>query len=321
MVRAAWEAAEYLPVVLPLALATVIGGIDCTESAAAVGDHYSARQVIGVEAIATLVASFCGGVIQTTPYIGHPAYKAMGGRSAYTLATALFIGAAGVFGFFGYFFQWIPEAVVYPILIFVGLEITAQSFLATPQKHYPAVALACVPALAFLSLLFVGQIFGDESVRKATFESNQPAQSQVASSSSLDRLPVTQENLMNPKLKSQLQIANMLKSGFVVTSLLWASSLAFSIDRRMFASAALMVLASCFTLFGIIHSPIPGESIYLPFTIEGSLSQWALPAQYRSLVFQWALGYALTGLLLGGWGLYLRQIDEASDGAVKGEGI
>ena len=33
-----------------------------------------------------------------TPYIGHPAYKAMGGRAAYTLATAIFIGGAGVFG-------------------------------------------------------------------------------------------------------------------------------------------------------------------------------------------------------------------------------
>ena len=30
-------------------------------------------------------------MIQTTPYIGHPAYKAMGGRAAYTLATAIFI--------------------------------------------------------------------------------------------------------------------------------------------------------------------------------------------------------------------------------------
>ena len=37
---------------------------------------------LGVEAIATLVAALCGGVIQTTPYIGHPAYKAMGGRAA-----------------------------------------------------------------------------------------------------------------------------------------------------------------------------------------------------------------------------------------------
>ena len=31
---------SYLPVAIPLALATVVGGIDCTESAAAAGDDY-----------------------------------------------------------------------------------------------------------------------------------------------------------------------------------------------------------------------------------------------------------------------------------------
>src|SRR5439155_6921718 len=34
-----------LPVVLPFALATIVGGIDCTESAAAAGDEYDTRSV------------------------------------------------------------------------------------------------------------------------------------------------------------------------------------------------------------------------------------------------------------------------------------
>ena len=92
-----------------------------------------------------------GGVIQTTPYIGHPAYKKMGGRAAYTLATALFIGAAGYFGGFTLLFEWLPKAAMFPILVFVGLEITAQSFQATPTQHYPALALAVLPALAYLA--------------------------------------------------------------------------------------------------------------------------------------------------------------------------
>ena len=82
----------YLGFILPFAFATVIGGIDCAESAASVGDEYKSSHVIGIEAFATFAAACCGGVIQTTPYIGHPAYKAMGGRAAYTLGTALFIG-------------------------------------------------------------------------------------------------------------------------------------------------------------------------------------------------------------------------------------
>ena len=50
--------------------------------------------IIAVEGFSTVVASLFGGVIQSTPYIGHPAYKAMGARAGYTLATALFVGAA-----------------------------------------------------------------------------------------------------------------------------------------------------------------------------------------------------------------------------------
>ena len=151
--RSGREAIRYLPVAIPLALATVVGGIDCTESAAAAGDDYPTGQIIAAEGLATLVGGFFGGVIQSTPYIGHPAYKAMGARSAYTLATALFVGAAGIFGYFDWIFFFIPKAVIFPILIFVGLEITAQSFHATPVRHYPAVALACVPALAYLAVL------------------------------------------------------------------------------------------------------------------------------------------------------------------------
>ena len=44
------------------------------------------------EALATIVAGLCGGVVQNTPYIGHPAYKAMGARAGYTLVTGLVIG-------------------------------------------------------------------------------------------------------------------------------------------------------------------------------------------------------------------------------------
>src|SRR5207248_11775223 len=49
------EAIGYLPVAIPLALATVVGGIDCTESAAAAGDEYPTGQIIAVEGFAALV--------------------------------------------------------------------------------------------------------------------------------------------------------------------------------------------------------------------------------------------------------------------------
>ena len=275
----AWQdSLKYLPVVIPFALATVVGGIDCTESAAAAGDEYSTGQVIAVEAVATILAGLCGGVIQTTPYIGHPAYKAMGGRAAYTLATALFIGGAGLFGFFGYFYALIPKAAVFPILMFVGLEITAQSFSATPRRHYPAVALACTPALASLIVIFTDQALAAGHISIGALEQN-PATALLA------------KNLLTLRI---------LSAGFIVTSLIWAAALAMLIDRRFRRAAAFVATGAAASLFGVIHSPLPGSPLAFA---------WALPeappasaAGQSPLAF--ASAYGLLAILLLAWGFW-----------------
>ncbi len=232
---------EYLPYIIPFAITTVIGGIDCAESAASAGDQYSTRSIISVEALATIAAGLCGGVIQTTPYIGHPAYKFMGARAAYTLATALFVGAAGVFGFFGLLFQWIPEAAVLPILVFVGIEITAQSFQATPRRHYAALAFACMPAFAKLVMIFLGQF-----------------------------LEVMDFERMPPHLSSLLLYLSVLAGGFIISSLLWSSALAEVIDRRFNRATIYLLIAAVLTAFGVIHSPIPGDKMFWPWQLADS---------------------------------------------------
>ncbi len=261
------ETMRYLPVILPFALATVVGGIDCTESAAAVGDEYDTRLIVAGEGIATLVASLCGGVIQTTPYIGHPAYKAMGGRAAYTLATALFIGSAGVFGFFAYLYVIIPKAAVFPILVFIGLEITSQSFQATPKRHYPAVALACIPALAYLALIYADKVIGENNIE------------------------------LSPALGEEIQTLRILSNGYIVTSLLWASTLAAIIDRRLRTTAAFLLTTAICALFGVIHSPLAGSPMYLP---------WQLDSHPFELVMRYVTGYLLAALMLLGLHYYTK---------------
>ncbi|UUO06874.1 permease [Blastopirellula sp. J2-11] len=267
------DALHYLPVVIPFALGTVIGGIDCVESAAAVGDEYDTDRIILVEAIATLIAGLCGGVIQTTPYIGHPAYKAMGGRSAYVLATAIFVGGAGTLGYFGYLYWLVPKSTVFPILVFIGLEITAQSFLATSKKHYAAVSLACVPALAALVLVFVddaqGQYMGQSAQLMAAIEQL------PADTAGLDKVKasaetiqsISQGNFFGP-LGVKLQTLRMLSGGFILTSLMWGSALAMIIDRRLLTAAGFFATSGLFALFGVIHSPLPGSPVVLPWAVE-----------------------------------------------------
>lgn len=270
------DALAYVPIALPFALATVVGGIDCTESAAAAGDTYDTRTVIAVEAVATLLAGLSGGVIQTTPYIGHPAYKAMGGRAAYTLATALLIGSAGLIGYFAWLNTYIPAPAVFPILVFIGLEITAQSFLATPRRHYAAVAFACLPALAFLAMNIPGRILADPAL----------------SGTSTDDL--------DPVLHENMQTLAMLSSGFILTSLLWAWSLAKVIDRRLMAAAGVMTLAGTMTLFGLIHSPLPGNQLFVPIGPD-AWGDVVLASEHRWHVMEFAAGYFAAALLLLAW--------------------
>ena len=259
----------YLGYIVPFAVVTIVGGVDCAESAASVGDKFKTSRVIGAEAIATVVAALCGGVIQTTPYIGHPAYKAMGGRAAYVLATALFIGGAGLAGYFSYLFLWIPEAAVLPILIFIGIEITAQSFHATPRRHYAAIAVACIPALAKLVAIQLSMFMG------------------VMDFSSVPEGAAA-------FLQGHLLVINVLAGGFIFTSLIWASAVAKIIDRRYVTAAWYLVAASVLVLFGVMHSPLAGDRMFWPTEIA------EMATDSRGYVIQYCIAYLVMAAICFG---------------------
>ncbi len=266
------EIVSYLPVALPLALATVVGGIDCTESAAAAGDDYPTGQIIAAEGVATLVGGLFGGIIQSTPYIGHPAYKAMGARAGYTLATAVFIGTAGVFGYFDWIFFLVPRAVVFPILIFIGLEITAQSFHATPVRHYAAVALACVPALAYLAQINLNQVLPELTRPYAE---------------------------LSPMTQHWIATVTMLSGGFIITSLLWGTLLAEMIDGRVKRAAGTLLLAAACSWFGIIHSPLPSSPVTSPAAVLRQLrEQGRAAAASEQTPYHWGAAYAAMAITL-----------------------
>jgi AGZA family xanthine/uracil permease-like MFS transporter len=260
-----WPTLLKLPVVLPFALITIVGGIDCTESAAAAGDEYDTRTILLTEGLASLAAGIFGGVIQNTPYIGQPAYKAMGGRASYTLATALFVGAAGCFGWFTHVFDWFPQVVMYPILVYVGLEIMAQSFRATPVQHYPALALAMLPALAALAIILIDQVLGSSA-------------------------PSAGGAILAQTLRCS-------SNGFIVTSLLWAAALAALLDGRLKRSAVYLVIAGICALFGVIHSPLRSQPIDLPWHIAASLGTESPEARFQT-PYHWAAGYGLAVMFL-----------------------
>jgi len=244
----AWLAAlpaalPFFAIALPFALVTIVGGIDNTESAAAAGDEYRTRDILLTEALATVLAGVCGGVVQNTPYIGHPAYKAMGCRAGYTLATALVIGLGAMVGMLSVLVGVLPEAAVACILVFIGLEITAQAFHASPRHHGAAVALALVPTAAAVTIIQAGGLLA--GVGKSAAD-------------------LTGDAALG------WQALLLLGNGFILTAVVWATAVVAILDRRFAGAAVACAVASVATLFGLMHSPVPSGAVFWPWEAPGA---------------------------------------------------
>ena len=259
-------ALQYLPIAIPFGLLTVVGGINVTESARVAGDDYNTRDILLTEAVATLIAGVCGGVAQSTPYIGQPAYKGMGARAGYTLLTGIFIGLGGMLGYISFIVEAIPRAVLAPILIFVALDIMSQSFLACPPRHAAAVAFSFLPSVARLVQIKLG----DPTL--------------VAPAHFTELL-----NTPGKELPSAL-VTVALGNGFILTAMLWGAFLAEMIDRRLKICALYLGILAAFSFFGLIHSPLPDGSMALPWAL-------AMPLQ-RTVAYQFSAAYLLLALLV-----------------------
>jgi AGZA family xanthine/uracil permease-like MFS transporter len=279
---------QYLPMAIPFAILTVVGGINVTESARLAGDDYPTRDILLTEAVATLLAGVCGGVSQSTPYIGHPAYKAMGGRAAYTLACALFVGLGGMLGYIPLMAKILPLACLAPILIFVAYDIVAQSFHATPKAHAAAVCFAIFPSVAQLL--------------RITLDKANP----VLLSSALDPDMVAETAKIPLSFVDNFGVFVMLANGFILTAMLWGAFLAFLIDHRFGATAATLALCSALSLFGVIHSVLPTGGIYLP---------WSAALGGSAAPYHWAASYALVALMIVALGTTARASAASEDAA------
>ncbi|MGQ9496435.1 MAG: hypothetical protein ACUVRY_09335 [Thermoanaerobaculaceae bacterium] len=273
-------ALKYLPIAVPFALLTVVGGINVTESARVAGDDFNTRDILLTEAVATLVAGLCGGVAQSTPYIGQPAYKGMGARAGYTLLTGLFIGLGGIFGYVSYIVELIPRAVLAPILIFVALDIMVQATLACPARHAPAVAFAYFPTVARLLAI---KLSNPQIVPATQFAQLLHAQGK--------ELP-------------EVLVTVALGNGFILTAMLWGAFLVEMIERRFLRSAAYLVLLGVMTFFGVVHSASPDGVMYLPWKLADGLQ--------RTVAYQFAAGYMVLAAAIFFLGL-TRASREASE--------
>lgn len=262
------DTVPYLPLLLPFGLLMVVGGINVSESARAAGDDYRTRDVLLVEAASTLAAGLCGGVAQTTPYIGQPAYKHMGARTGYTLLTGLFVGIGGMLGVLAGLVQWLPLAVLAPIIVYVAIDITVQAFQATPREHAPAMVLGFLPSVAYMMTIKVGNPAWIAPDRFA----------QLSTSLDGHGLP-------------ELAVITTLGNGFIITAMLWTTAVAAMVDGRLRRAAAVLAVGALLTLFGVIHSVQPQGALQLPWTLAGlqRTIAWQFAGAYVGLALAMAL--------------------------------
>jgi AGZA family xanthine/uracil permease-like MFS transporter len=257
---------DYLPLIIPFALLTVVGGVNNTESARVAGDDYDVRSILLVEAAATLLAGLAGGVAQTTPYIGHPAFKEMGARSGYTLLTGVFIGVGGVLGFLANLIEMVPLAVLAPVLVYLALNITAQAFSAVPARHAIAIAISFFPSIA----------------RLLTIELSDPKYISPQKIAALMTAP--QHGL------PALSVIVALGNGFIITATIWAAFVVEMIERRLRSAAVYLAVGGALCFFGIVHSVRLDGSAYVLLQLDGV---------QRNAAIQFCAAYfVLAGVLL-----------------------
>jgi AGZA family xanthine/uracil permease-like MFS transporter len=260
------ELGNYLPLIIPFALLTVVGGVNNTESARVAGDDYDVRSILLAEAAATLLAGVAGGVAQTTPYIGHPAFKEMGARSGYTLLTGVFVGVGGMLGFLANLIEIVPLAALAPVLVFLALNITAQAFSAVPARHTLAVAISFFPSIARLLSI---ELSDPKFIPPRRFA---------------ELMSVPEHGLPT------VSVIVALGNGFIITATLWAAFVVEMTERRLRTAALYLGAGGVLCFFGVIHSVrLDGSTYLLP----------SLAGPSRDIAIQFCAAYfVLAGALL-----------------------
>jgi adenine/guanine/hypoxanthine permease len=90
------------------------------------GDRFHVGWSMALDAICTIIGAMFGSPFPTCIFIGQPAFKAMGARSAYMLLSGVFVFVVAVTGATSLIFSVVPMSAGVGFLLWVGVLITAQ---------------------------------------------------------------------------------------------------------------------------------------------------------------------------------------------------
>ncbi len=250
-------------VILPIEIYNFIETMNNVESAEAAGDSYPVRNCQIMDGVGTMGGALFGSPFPTTVYIGHPAYKKLGGRSGYALGVGIAFLLIAMFGLMDLLHHYIPVAAVAPILVYIGINITGQAFSATPKAHAVAVAFALLPHVSSILVQHVD------------------AAARTVSGLLKQGIPSNFHQVLLAKEYVHYNGHFSLSKGAIIIGLLWGAIVASLIDKKSLKAAFFSLAAALLTLFGIIHVPQVGIHYqnhifygYLLLTILLFSTQW-----------------------------------------------
>ena len=227
--------APLLATAIPLGIYNFTEAMSNVESAAAAGDNYNLRNILLADGIGAVVGAILGSPFPPAVYIGHPGWKAVGGRIGYSLATGVVIALVCFLGLTALLLAVVPLVAILPILLYIGLVIGAQAFQASPKEHAPAVVLAIIPNVAAWGHLQVDSALNAAGTAAATLGFDKLAGSGIV-----------------------YHGMQLLGGGAVLAGLVLAAMAAFIIDRQ-FKNAAFWAFAGALlSFFGFIHGETLG---------------------------------------------------------------
>ena len=267
---------RFLGVTIPLGLLSALGSLQNIESAASAGDRFNTTSCLVVDGIGTIAAALFGSCFPTTMYIGHPGWKGLGARAGYSVLNAGFFTLVFLGGVGGLIAALVPIEAGAAIVLWIGIVITAQSYEATPRRHFPAVAIAFFPAIAAWVAIKCEMLYGQTGASEALAD-------------------VVRDN--PHAFWVGLYALAGANSGFVLTCTILSGISVALIDRRFATAAVWAVAAAGLTILGMQHAFRLGP---IPPSRELMIWQWDVEAgalAYRGLGI--ALGYTLAAVLFG----------------------
>jgi adenine/guanine/hypoxanthine permease len=266
---------EFLGIILvtaiPFGIYDLVEAMDNVESAEAAGDEYPTTRVLTADGVVSLIGCLMGNPFINAVYIGHPGWKAMGGRIGYSAATGIMVVVLSWFGIISVMLALVPVVAISPILLYIGMLIGAQAFQTTPIKHAPAVVVALTPHLAAWAKLQVDTMLGATVTAAQTVGGLAGDKVGEVKAAALASLP--QQGVLYHGLE-------VMGGGSIIAGLILGAIAVFIIERDFVKASAFSLAGAVLTYFGFMHGEAVGVGGGLGVTPSVALAYAVIAAGF-----------------------------------------